>query len=315
MRRNGSTTGIVKVSSISSGREIRFYYPMPRFPSASVTGGHCELNCKHCGAHYLGHMPNVDTPEKLKQFCLDLEAKDALGLLVSGGSDTTGRVQLKPFIETLSWVKENTGLILNLHTGMLNREEAEEISSTGIDIASIDIVGSEDTLKEVYGLEVSLDAYTSTLNYLVESGVPQVAPHICIGLNFGKLKGEYRALDIAGAINPETIVFLGLIPTAGTEMENVAPPAIDDIVGLIVKAKEDYPSTEVSLGCMRDRVNKPELEWRAIEAGLDRLALPTRSTVKRAVDAGYYVIELDGCCAIPRSFEYRTRRLGAQAEL
>lgn len=98
-------------------------------------------------------------------------------------------------------------------------------------------------------------------------------------------------------------------------MEKVAPPSIDDIVGLIRRAKEDYPSSEVSLGCMRDRANKPELEWRAIEAGLDRLALPTRSTVKRAVEAGYDVIELDGCCAIPRSLEHRTRRLGAQTEL
>jgi len=35
------------------GREIRFYYPLPRFPNVSVTGGGCALGCKHCGGHYL----------------------------------------------------------------------------------------------------------------------------------------------------------------------------------------------------------------------------------------------------------------------
>ena len=62
------------------GKELRFYYPMPRFPSVSVTGPTCKLNCKHCGSHYLNHMPNVDTSEKLKSFSARL-AEDASSLV------------------------------------------------------------------------------------------------------------------------------------------------------------------------------------------------------------------------------------------
>jgi uncharacterized radical SAM superfamily protein len=290
-------------------RTIRFYYPLPRFPSVSVTGPRCELMCAHCKAHYLGHMPDVDSPEKLKRFCVEHDGGGGVGLLVSGGSTSDGRVPLKRFLSTLAWVKENTDLILNLHTGMLNMREAEEIASTGADIVSVDMVGSKETLREVYGLNASVEEYGATLTNLKDAGAASVAPHICVGLHFGELKGEHRALRQALRIEPEVIVFLGLIPTADTPMSGVAPPSIDEIVGLMGEAKRLSPDTEVSLGCMRSRGYKTELEWKAIEAGVERVALASRSTVSRAVENGYDVKRLDGCCATPRVLEDRLAAL------
>jgi len=286
-------------------RTVRFYYPLPRFPSVSVTGSRCELMCAHCKAHYLGHMPDVSTPEKLKRFCVEHEGGGGVGLLVSGGSTAEGRVPLKRFLSTLVWVKENTSLILNLHTGMLDMREAEEVASTGADIVSVDMVGSEETLRDVYGLKASVEEYGTTLTNLRDAGAASVAPHICVGLHFGELKGERMALEQALVINPETIVFLGLIPTADTPMSGVAPPPIDEIVGLMEEAKRINPSTEVSLGCMRSRGYKTELEWRAIEAGVERVASASKSTVSRAAENGYEVKRLDGCCATPRALEDR----------
>ncbi|MBN2334442.1 radical SAM protein [Candidatus Bathyarchaeota archaeon] len=285
------------------GREIRLYYPMPRFPSVSVTGGHCDLMCSHCRAHYLGHMPDVSSPDRLRRFCVDHEATGGVGLLVSGGSTREGRVPLKRFLSTLRWVKENTGLIVNLHTGMLDAAEAEEVASTGVDIVSVDMVGSDETLRKVYGLRASVDEYGETLTTLREAGAPSIAPHICVGLHYGELRGERRALQQALAIEPEVVVFLGLIPTKETPMEDVSPPPVDAIVGLMRESKRLSPGTEVSLGCMRSRGYKTELEWGAIEAGADRVALASRSTEARAVEAGYEVVRLNGCCATPRSLE------------
>ncbi len=290
-------------------RTVRFYYPLPRFPSVSVTGPHCELMCAHCKAHYLGHMPDVSTPEKLKSFCVEHEKGGGVGLLVSGGSTKEGRVPLGRFLPTLTWVKENTDLILNLHTGMLDVREAEEVASTGADVVSVDVVGSDETLRDVYGLKASVEEYGSTLTNLVDAGAPSVAPHICVGLHFGELKGERMALERSLSIGPEVVVFLGLIPTADTPMSSVTPPGVDEIIGLIDEAKRLSPRTEASLGCMRSRGYKTELEWRAIEAGADRLALVSRSTESRALEMGYKVKSFDGCCATPRALDEKIAAL------
>ncbi|HUS78825.1 MAG TPA: radical SAM protein [Patescibacteria group bacterium] len=292
----------------NESKEFRFYYPYPRFPSVSVTGANCGLNCKHCGGHYLGHMPNVDTPEKLREFSLKLEASEGTGLLVSGGSTPDGKVPLDGFISTLRWIKENTSLIVNLHTGLLSWEQAEELASTGADIASVDVIGSPDTIRDVYGLDATVDDYSETLHALVDAGVPQVAPHICVGLDFGRTKGELRALELCAEIEPEVIVLLGLIPTSGTPMADVTPPSMDDIVKIASEARRISPSSEVSLGCMRSRTDKAELEWMAIESGVSRVALPARATVAKAKELGYTVKTINGCCTIPRSLEERALR-------
>ena len=289
-------------------KELRFYYPMPRFPPVSVTGSHCELRCSHCRGHYLGHMPDVSRPEKLRDFCVAHEKVGGVGVLISGGSNREGRVPLGPFLRTITWVKENTGLIVNLHTGMLDNVEAQDVASTGADIVSVDVVGSDETLREVYGLRTSVEEYNATLIHLMDASVPHVAPHICVGLHYGKVIGEYRALKIAVGIDPEVIVFLGLIPTEDTPMADVPPPAPSEINGLMNETKRLRPRIDVSLGCMRSREKKAELDWAAIEAGADRVALASRSTEIKVQEAGYRIIRLDGCCATPRSLEGRLLR-------
>ena len=289
-------------------KELRFYYPMPVFPPVSVTGGGCDLRCSHCRGHYLKHMPDVSTPAKLRDFCVRHEEAGGVGLLISGGSTLEGRVPLKPFLQTIAWVKDSTGLIVNLHTGMLDAGEAEEIASTGADIVSVDVVGSQETIRDVYGLKASVEEYGATLTNLVDAGTPHVAPHICVGLHYGRVLGEHRALEMAAGIDPEVIVFLGLIPTESTPMAGVAPPPLAEVTGLVSEAKRLSPRTQVSLGCMRSRDYKAELDWAVVEAGADRVALASRSTEQRAVEAGYRVIHMDGCCATPRSLEDRLLR-------
>lgn len=290
-------------------RAVRFYYPYPRFPSLSITGSKCGLDCNHCGGHYLEHMANVNTPEKMKNFCIKLDEGGGTGVLVSGGSTSEGRVPLKPFFKTLKWVKQNTNLIINAHTGIVCEEDAKGISRSGVDIASVDIVGDEETIKGVYGLNYSVEEYTETLIHLKDAGIPTVAPHICVGLNFGRISGEYRALEVAGDSNPDVIVILGLIPTKGTAMAEVEPPCNEEIIDIISYAKEKYPETDVALGCMRSRKNKSELEWQAIEAGVDRIATASHSTLERAKKKGYRVKVIDGCCAIPRNLEHKALRI------
>jgi lipoyl synthase len=254
------------------------------------------------------HMPDVSSPEKLKDYCIRHEESDGVGILISGGSTKNGRVPLEPFLDTIRWVKDHTGLIINLHTGMLNKKEAEAIAATGIDIASVDLVGDSETLRRVYGIDTDIKEYDATLQNLVDGGV-NVAPHICVGLDYGEIKGEHKALDLASTVKPETVVLISLIPTAGTRMENVEAPSVDSIIGLVREAVSVCKGSEISLGCMRSRGYKTELEWAAIEAGVTRIAMASRSTENRAVRAGYIVVKLDGCCATPRKFDSRLLRV------
>jgi uncharacterized radical SAM superfamily protein len=292
------------------GREIRFYYPLPRFPNVSVTGGGCALGCKHCGGHYLKAMEGTETPSKLKSFCTKLEANGGIGLLVSGGCDTEGRVPLDRFLGTLRWVKENTGLIVNVHTGLLDKRQAEEIVSTGVDIVSVDVVGSNETIRRVYGLNATVDDYRETLNSLKEAQVPHIVPHICVGLDFGKILGEAAALEVARGINPELVVILGLMPTPGTAMESVEPPSAEVIARAITATKLMFPKAGVALGCMRPRTEKGRIEEMAMRAGASRLVLPSRSTIEKTEAGGFRVMHLDGCCSIPVGLEARALRLG-----
>lgn len=290
------------------GREIRFYYPLPMFPNISVTGTRCALRCRHCEGHYLEGMSSVETPSKLKRFCAELDAKGVVGILVSGGSDINGRVPLGPFIDILRWVKENTGLIVNIHTGLLDAEQAEEIASTGVDIASVDIVGSDETIRRVYGLDATTEDYKKTLVALWDAGVPNIVPHICVGLDHGVIRGEAVALEMVQRLDLDLVVILGLIPTPGTPMEAVEPPSAGDMARVVAAARLMNPLAGVALGCMRSRNDKVLTEELAIAAGVDRMVLPARTTVENAVRRGFSVMHLDGCCSIPRSLELRALR-------
>ena len=290
------------------GREIRFYNPKPRFPSVSVTGASCALRCKHCGGHYLAGMQGVDTPSKLKEFCVKHEANGGVGVLVSGGSDIYGRVPLGRFYRALSWIKENTGLIVNVHTGLLDSGQAEELASTGVDIVSADVVGSDETIKRVYGLDARVEDYAETLWALKEAQVRNIVPHICVGLDFGEIRGEARAIKLASDIEPEIIVILGLIPTKDTAMEAVDPPSGEDLAKVVAVSRLMCPDTSIAIGCMRSRIDKERAEILAIRAGADRLVLPTSSTVEAAIAEGFTIKRFDCCCAVPEGLEHLAMR-------
>ncbi|MGD2200526.1 MAG: radical SAM protein [Candidatus Bathyarchaeota archaeon] len=290
------------------GKELRFYYPKPGFQNISITGTSCALMCKHCSGHYLEGMRGAETPSELRDLCVRHEGEGGVGVLVSGGSDPHGRVPLERFYETLTWVKENTGLIVNVHTGLLGSREAEEIASTGVDIVSVDVVGSDETIRRVYGMDAMVEDYVETLRALKEADVPHIVPHICVGLDFGEIRGEARALEIMGEIEPEIIVILGLIPTRGTPMGSVTPPSSEDLAKVVAATRVTYPDSSVAVGCMRPRADKGKGEMFAIKAGADRLVLPTISTVRTATAEGFDIIQLDGCCAIPESLEHLALR-------
>jgi hypothetical protein len=288
--------------------EIRFYYPLPRFPSISVTGYRCSLNCEHCRGKYLRQMKPVETPEELRKLCERLDKEGATGCLVSGGSTPQGSVPLEGFYDALRWVKQETGLIINVHTGLVDRNQAEQIAATGVDVASLDLIGSGETIRRVTGLSKHPEDYLESLLLLREEGVPSVVPHICVGLDWGTIKGEANALGLLKGFNPELIVILGLRPTRGTPMESAPAPKAETIAKVVAVAGLMYPKTSIALGCMRPWQGRAKADVLMFMAGADRIVLPSAETVKLAEERGLRLIQLDACCAVPTRLEGKTLR-------
>ena len=168
-------------------RRIDCYRPGEAFPAVSVTGTHCALGCKHCSGRYLEGMRPAISPDALLEFAEELEGRGARGFLLSGGSDSDGRVPLGRFAPALRRIKDVTSLQVNAHVGLASKDELEELVRAGVDAFSVDLYGARSTIREVSGLDVGPEAFLRVVTDLMELGAPTVAPHICIGVERGRI--------------------------------------------------------------------------------------------------------------------------------
>ena len=210
-------------------KKIRFYAPSftyyktaafcssstKDFPTISVTGNGCALNCKHCGGKVLETMHPADSPEKLLALCTKLKQEGAKGVLVSGGCLPDGSVPLQKFMAALASVKRDLGLTVFVHTGIVDAETAVALKAAGVDAALIDVIGSDETIREIYNLNTTAKQYENSLKALSAAGIDFV-PHVIVGLHHGELKGELHALKMIKPYKPSAIVVISFMPIHGT---------------------------------------------------------------------------------------------------
>lgn len=292
------------------GKKIRFYAPsfmhyktkhycssQEAFPSISVTGSSCSLRCKHCGGTVLNTMYPAASPEKLVKLCRRLKAKGAVGCLISGGCLPNGAVPLEKFADALGKIKRELGLNLVVHTGVISHDTAKKLKEAGIDAALIDVIGSDETIRRITELDVSVNHYEQSLQALQDAGVLTV-PHVIVGLQFGKLKGELNALRIISNYEPAAVVVIAFMPIRGTEMEETAPPSPAAIGKVLVAARLIMPSTPLALGCMRPKgAHRAETDALAVNAGFNAIAFPAETSVKLAKSLNYDISFSSQCCS------------------
>jgi hypothetical protein len=238
-------------------------------------------------------------PDVLFTTCLRFAENGARGVLISGGYNEEGWVPLDGFIDAIERVKRETGLFLNVHTGLVPPMLAKELGRVGVDMTSVDLIGSDETIELVLGIKKTTRDYERTLKELSQV-VPRVVPHICVGLHEGKIKGEAKALEIAAKIRPAALVFLVLTPTSGTRFEKIFPPSPSEVGRVIADARLKFPNATLALGCMRPRGNKKtEFELQALRSGVDRIEIPSERTIEAARKLGRDVRRLEACCAVP----------------
>ncbi len=276
---------LVETQSIPMAANKSLYVnrPVDTLP-VSVTGTACSLKCAHCNGVYLEHMYSLD----------DLAHSQAPSALISGGCDPHGCVPIAPHLEALR--SAGQGKRLNLHLGLVDKETAAAVGPLA-SVISFDVVGSRETTRRVYGLDVDLDTYIETLERLNQ--YTRVVPHITLGLDGGKIVGEPEAIQAVAACNVAAVVFIVLIPTANTAFAECNPPALDEVTALLMQARRLMPHKRLDLGCMRPHgAYRQYVDELAIRAGIDGIVNPAHSALQLARELDMRIIEGTECCAL-----------------
>lgn len=291
-------------------KNVRFYAPSfmyyktkyfcsssKDFPTISVTGKGCALKCKHCEGKVLETMYPVESPLNLLELCARLKREGAYGCLVSGGCRPDGSVPLEKFANAIGKVKRELRLTVFVHTGIADFKTAKMLKEAGVDAALLDVIGSEETMREIYNLKVTVADYERSLKALHDVGITFV-PHVIVGLHYGKLKGELHALEIISRHEPSALVIIAFMPIHGTKMANAEPPKPTDIAKVISMAKIMFPNKPLVLGCMRPKgKHRIETDILALKAGVNAIAFPAEEAIRFAENQGYSISFSSFCCS------------------
>jgi len=292
----GELVSLIEAGAIPNQTgKIRFYAPSfvhyknkyfqsshDAFPSLSITGSSCALKCEHCNGKVLDTMVPAMTPERLFDFCAQLEKNGAVGCLISGGCLPDGSVPLNKFIDAIAKIKKELNLTVIVHTGVIDFPTAKRLKTAGVDAALIDVIGSDETIRQVYHLDVSVADYEQSLKAFHDSGIPFV-PHVLVGLHYGELKGELEALKMIAKYSPSAVITIAFMPIHGTPMQNVNPPNPEDIAKILVSARLLMPKTPLVLGCMRPKgKHRTRTDLLAVKVGVDAIAFPVEEAIQLA---------------------------------
>lgn len=266
-----------------------------RFATISLTGQACALNCAHCGRQLLKTMYPATTPQELSALGKRLVAQGCEGVLISGGVDSQGAVPLRRYLTAIARLKA-MGLTVLVHTGLVDMPTAQGLRKAGVAQALFDVIGDQETIRQVYGLPYTPDDYAHGLSVLREAGLT-VAPHVVIGLHFGQLRGELNALEIIRQVGADIVVLVVLRPLPHSRMAATAPPSPQEVGRMVAVARLLMPQALLTLGCARPAGQLgARMEQMAVMAGVNALAYPHPDTVHLSARLGLETEFVESCC-------------------
>lgn len=282
------------------------------------------------------------TPEELYSTALQLETKGAQGLLLSGGCDIHGRMlNLRKLLPTMKRIKRETDLVIKLHTGLLDRETAEGIVEADIDVASMEVVGDDRSISDIFGLKqgggIGVQQYVDTFVNLSDAGMKYISPHIAVGVHFGGLLGEFNALNLLrDHIDPDTIVLIVFRPTKGTRLGDLPAPSSHDVGRVTSHARKVFPEKKILLGSLRPRTQgagetgkerndfvgghmggnarskdhrlrdedpRLDIELAALNNGVNAIEVPSPRLIAIMQERGYRLMRIGSFGVLPESLE------------
>lgn len=266
--------------------QVEFVYPHLTLPLSS-TATNCELDCAHCGGHYLkGMLPLKDASMR--------ESGQEKSYLISGGCDMQGKVPHLDLLEDIKKLAKRGSL--NLHTGLVDEKGARELGKVA-QVISFDFLADQETITEVYGLVSTPQDYLETYRLLCLH--TRVVPHLCLGLKGGEIQGEYKALEVLQKEGAKAISFIVFRPTSKTVMANCSPPPIEEVARILAVARIMFPGSPLYLGCMRPGGKyRVELDCLALRAGINKIVHPSPPARSLARELGLTITRGEECCSL-----------------
>jgi len=269
-----------------------------RFLPVSVTGSACALCCDHCQAKALDAMVSVRADQDLFTLAARLRQRGSEGLLVSGGSTRAGGVPLLAHLGHIRRIREELGMKVIVHSGLVSPELAAGLAASGVDGVMLDIIGADETLRDVYHLDLTVADVDRSLRLLSGQGL-RIIPHIVLGLHYGRFLGEHRALEMLLCYPVSTLILVVLVPLVGTPMAKLPPPRVDQVADFFATARLAAPATTINLGCARPLgAVKRELDQAAVDLGLNGIAYPADGAIEYARSRGLTPRLFEYCCSL-----------------
>ena len=291
--------------------DIKFYAPglksynIPEFeqknPRAflpiSLTGNACALDCDHCDTRILDPMIPLNHKEGVFGMCQRMKEAGTESVLISGGSMRNGQVPFMRHIEEIKRVKDELGIKIIMHTGLVSEEMAEGLAWAGVDGVALDIIGAQETIEQVYHMNATVADFDAALERLTRHGL-SIRPHIILGLHYGKFLGEYQALEMISKYPTHALVIVILTPLQDTPMKDVEPPPAEEVAEFFAKARIAMPDTNVLVGCARPGGDyKKVVDLAAVDAGLNGLAYPAEGVIDYARSKGLQPSFYENSCS------------------
>jgi uncharacterized radical SAM superfamily protein len=239
------------------------------------------------------------TPEVFLATADRLRSRGGVGLLLSGGADRNGEVPLERFIPAIRAIKEKDSRFkVIVHTGLIRRSLARDLKEAGVDQVLIDVIGDEETIRQVYHLDRHVEDYEETLAMLKETG-HRLAPHIIIGHHFGEIRGEWKALEMVTRIGVDTLVLVVIKPLSSLGNKPFRIPTPEETARISGAARILNPSTPVRMGCIRPAHPwKVTMEKGFVDSGVNTIAYPLQRTIEYAKEKGLQTRFAEMCCSL-----------------
>ncbi len=269
------------------------------FPAFSVTGGACALDCDHCQAKILEPMLPALRPEDLDRQVRELVRTQGLqGFLLSGGSNRRNEIRYERFYPVIEALKRDfPGLKIAIHTALTDETGAKRMEAAGVDTAMMDVIGHQDTISQVYHLDRPVEDFEATLAALTATRM-EISPHIVIGLHYGRILGEARALEMVARYPVKALVLVVIMPFYARPGTFVTPDT-GDVGRIFLEARGVLGDRDVLLGCARPGgMHKRVIDAYAVMAGLDRIAFPAEGALGVAAVTGRRWHQEHACCSI-----------------
>jgi len=269
-----------------------------RFLPVSVTGTACALQCDHCKTSVLKGMITVSPQEGLFEIARGLLSQGTEGILVSGGSTRSGRVPLEPHLRDMRRIRDELGMRVIVHSGVVAPDLAKRLAEAGVEGVMLDVIGARETIHEVYHLDLEVDDFERSIALLAEQGL-RIIPHIVLGLHYGRMLGEWKALEMIRRHPVSTLILVVLTPLVGTPMESIPAPPLEDVVAFFAHARAAMPDTRINLGCGRPMgAMKVALDKAAVDHGLNGIAYPADGIIEYARASGLAPGYFEYCCSL-----------------